>query len=249
VRFKKRVLSFLCKHNNLFLLWSRITRRKFSFAVNGVDKLISQIFNQIPGQKFYVELGAHNGVLQSNTKFLELYCGWTGILIEPVPSLYKELRKNRSAKNGFENAACFGFSFQKTQVEMQFGNLRTISLEGKNVIKDRYSHATKSLRQADLVETYNFSAPALTLNSILLKHNAPRSINFLSIDVEGGELEVLRGIDFENFSFDLIYLEVREFSQINNFLHKNGYLFVKKINDHTLYSDCLFRNSKFKVNM
>jgi hypothetical protein len=58
---------------------------------------------------FYIELGANDGVSQSNTLLLELLFGWRGVLVEPVSSLFEELRHNRSRRrNAIYRAACVG---------------------------------------------------------------------------------------------------------------------------------------------
>ena len=55
--------------------------------------IISNLFKDVSGPKFYIEIGANDGVSQSNTKYLELFYDWRGILIEPIPSVFKKLQK------------------------------------------------------------------------------------------------------------------------------------------------------------
>ena len=86
----------------------------------------------------------------------------------------------------------------------------------------------------DVVEFY---AKAKTLNSILLDSKAPKVIDFLSIDVEGSELEILKGIDFDNFKFKYILIECRDIDIISNFLSKKHYTLLKQMTHH----DYLFK--------
>ncbi len=89
-------------------------------------------------------------------------------------------------------------------------------------------------------ETFSFGAKASTLNNLLLKGSAPNLIDFLSLDVEGAELEVLKGIDFEKFRFKYIVLESRNIKLTNSFLSKHSYELVERITEN----DYLFANKK-----
>jgi len=72
------------------------------------------------------------------------------------------------------------------------------------------------------------------------KSNAPRVIDFLSLDVEGAETEVLRGVDFEKYSFKYMLIEHRDFNELEKFLGDKGYSFIEKLS----YHDYLFKNDK-----
>ena len=89
-------------------------------------------------------------------------------------------------------------------------------------------------------DVFSFGATAVTLNSILEKSKAPKEIDFLSLDVEGAELEVLKGIDFNKFSFKFMLIEVRDIKRMESFLLQHGYLLEKKFSTH----DYLFRKKK-----
>jgi FkbM family methyltransferase len=233
---------FLCKHNKVFKLYSFLIRKRYSFAINRIDVNISEKFRGVQGEKFYVEIGANDGVSQSNTKYLELYDGWKGVLIEPIPSAFEKLQKNRAAYNFFENSACCSFEFTSPYMSLMYANLMTVSLEGESDLPDRKQHAiigAGSLDPADKI--HNFSVKASTMNSILLKHGAPRVIDFLSLDVEGSEIEVLKGIDFHTFAFKYICVETRSFETIEKFLATYEYKFIEKLTSGISHSDYLFR--------
>ncbi len=78
---------------------------------------------------------------------------------------------------------------------------------------------------------------AVTLNSILIKAKAPKIIDFLSLDTEGAEFEVLNGIDFKRFSFRYMLIETYYFSKLKKFFLKKNYKYIKKIN----HNDYLFK--------
>ena len=98
---------------NRFL--SNVYGKKY-FGLNNLDEKISKYFEYKDG--YFVELGANDGITQSNTKYFELHKGWTGVLIEPSPTQYAQLKKSRSKRSKFFNCACVGFDFPKETIEL-----------------------------------------------------------------------------------------------------------------------------------
>jgi FkbM family methyltransferase len=239
---------FLVKHNSIFRIYSFLANHKKSFAINEIDVFISKLFAEVRSPKFYIELGANDGISQSNTKYLELYDGWNGILIEPIPDLFNKLIKNRSASNIFVNSACCSFNYPNSSMTFLYANLMSISLDGKSDILDRQQHAVIGSTYLNRGESsYELQVPATTLNSILLKNNAPKRINFFSLDVEGSELEVLEGIDYTEFVFEFICVETRNFRQIRQFLQGKGYEYFAQLTNNLSHSDYLFKYRKLEV--
>ena len=128
--------------NNRFA--STILGKNF-FGLNNLDKKILEYINYKDG--YFIELGANDGITQSNTKHLELFKGWHGVLIEPSPTQFKKLKKFRSKKNHFYNAACVAFDFPKDTIELIYSNLMSVALEGRNDILDPVEHAKSGEKQ------------------------------------------------------------------------------------------------------
>jgi FkbM family methyltransferase len=126
---------------------------------------------------FYVEAGANDGITQSNTMLLEKEHGWTGLLIEPSLKAYQICKQNRSSNNIIINCALVSTEETKT-VKGDFDGILMASINGE-----------RNSRQ-DL----NIEVPSYTLSQIV-KENNIKEIDFMSLDVEGYELEVLKGID------------------------------------------------------
>jgi FkbM family methyltransferase len=208
---------------------------KIFFGLNNLDKKLLEYINYEDG--YFIELGANDGITQSNTKHLELYKGWAGVLIEPSPRQFAKLKKSRSKRSHFFNCACVGFDFPKPNIELMYSNLMSVALEGANDIADPVAHAKAGESHSDKEEIYVFSAQARTLQSVLVEAKSPRLIDLLSLDVEGGELEVLRGIDFEHTNFKYIVLETRSINEIREFLNPMGYEEIAKLSHH----DYIFR--------
>jgi FkbM family methyltransferase len=227
------------EHNaKRFILNHKFLARRFGkvyFGLNKVDEKISNFFDYKYG--YFIELGANDGIQQSNTKHLELYQGWQGVLIEPSPTQFAKLKKSRSKKSKFFNCACVGFDFPKETIELMYSNLMSIALEGENDIADPVAHAKAGESHSDREEAYIFSAPARTLQSIVDEAKSPRVIDLLSLDVEGGELEVLKGINFEQTNFKYMVIETRSINEVRGFLNLKNYEEIVKLSHH----DYMFR--------
>jgi FkbM family methyltransferase len=146
---------------------------------------------------FFVEAGANDGFRQSNTYFLERYRGWRGILIEPIPELYRRCLRERP-RSRCVNAALVAPSADPT-VTMRYGDLGSHIPSG-----------SQSLETADACwgwdTPYDVTVPARTLNEILLNEGNPR-IDFVSLDLEGHEVAALRGFDLALHRPKLILIE------------------------------------------
>ena len=108
-------------------------------------------------------------------------------------------------------------------------------------LEDKDAHIQSGKKFLSSTEdVFSFGAVAETLTSILEKSNAPKEIDFLSLDVEGAELEVLKGVDFDRFSFKYMLIEVRDIKRMESFLHQYGYILEKQFSPH----DYLFKHIK-----
>ena len=209
------------------------------FAINQLDKQLEQYVNYDNG--FFVELGANDGISQSNSLYFEIKRNWSGVLIEPTPHNFLLCKEHRSAKNYIFCNACVSFDYKEKYVDIKYANLMSISENLELDLEDKDSHIQSSNKfLSNNEDVFSFGATAVTLNSILEKSKAPKEIDFLSLDVEGAELEVLKGIDFDKFSFKFMLIEVRDIKRMESFLLQHGYLLEKKFSTH----DYLFRKKK-----
>jgi FkbM family methyltransferase len=201
------------------------------FGVNEIDRDLFNLMKLKNG--FFVELGGNDGLNQSNSKHLELFRGWRGVLIEPFPENFRRMVRNRSPKSLFVNAACVSFAFPDSEMLLTYSNLMTTPLQGESDIKNRIQHAKMGsdfLPASDVVHT--FKAPAITLTQVLDNSKAPQLIDLLSLDVEGGELEVLKGVDHKKYQFRWMVVESRSPEALNEYLEKEGYTKVCQLSVH-----------------
>lgn len=208
-----------------------------SFSLNEIDVQLNKIFkNKKKG--FYVELGANDGINQSNTFFFEKFFNWSGILIEPYIENFKACKANRSPLNYFVNAACVSNSFKSDTMPLIYSNLMTIALSGDNEIMDREMHA-KSGSKFINGKNFVFNSPTRTLTSILEESKAPKMIDLLSLDVEGAEIEVLKGLDHSKYRFNYICVESRDINEMTRYLESHNYKLIRSLSSH----DYLFEDN------
>ncbi|MDC0512707.1 FkbM family methyltransferase [Gammaproteobacteria bacterium] len=207
-------------------------------ALNNLDKQLEAYCNHQDG--YYVELGANDGITQSNSFYFEKKKNWKGVLIEPSPNNYLKCRQNRDPSNKFFCNACVSFDFKEEYVEMIYANLMTVSHNLEKDIDSESSFLKRSLKYLDKYEDhFTFGAKAKTLTDLLIEADSPNIIDFLSLDVEGSEMEVLKGLDFKKFHFHFLLIESRSIDILKNFLLRHGYVLEKKFSQH----DFLFKNN------
>jgi FkbM family methyltransferase len=134
---------------------------------------------------YFVDVGAADGINLSNTHLLERRFGWRGILVEPSRAWHDQLRENRPAAVLDVRAAWreSGATLEFTQVADS--NLSTLS----SLVESDYHRETRlnNIASRYIVET-------ATLADMLAEHGAPDVVDYLSLDTEGSELDVLQGI-------------------------------------------------------
>ena len=194
-----------------------------------LDDKIIQLMNYRNG--VYIEVGAHDGINQSNTKRLEEYYGWTGILVEPSENLFLTLCANRPNDKCFQ-CALGSFEQNNTYVWGDFDGKFMSSVGGVRL--------NRPATQKTLVRSLQS-----ILDEIGIQH-----INFFSLDVEGYELNILHGIDFNRTTFDYLLVELykSEYQDVVSLLLNNGYELVGNFSNYSsnnpnliVHNDFLFK--------
>jgi len=186
----------------------------------------------------YIELGALDGVLYSNTKFYEDSLNWKGILIEPHPEKFKLLQINRPNNFLFNNLV----SCHKEPLEFRYfvdchaavsGVENTLSQLHFDMFFDSDNALNKSLPQNKI-----FIKP-VSLTEIVKETNI-KHIDLLSLDVEGHEYEVLQSWDF-SIPIDIILIETLDVQPekeelCRQILIKNNYKFITKYKHNEIFA-------------
>ena len=165
---------------------------------------------------YFVEFGATDGVLLSNSWLLEKHFSWRGICAEPNPKLFERLQQNRSCR--LSPACVYRSSGERMQFVLAdaYGGLEQLGQDDQHVDK-RNAYAAVG----DLIEVTTTS-----LMDLLDQHGAPAVIDYLSIDTEGSELAILEGIDWNRYQFRSITVEHNFTEQrqgIQQLLEAQGY--------------------------
>ena len=115
--------------------------RKFRggyYSINQLDEQLEQYVNYDNG--FYVELGANDGVSQSNSRYFETKRNWRGVLIEPSPHNFLLCKEQRSTENSIFCNACVSFDYKDKYVDIKYANLMSISENLELDLDDKDAH-------------------------------------------------------------------------------------------------------------
>jgi FkbM family methyltransferase len=180
-------------------------------------RLIAAFFGNRRG--YFVEVGANEPRERSQTWHLE-QAGWTGVLIEPQPALAAKLRAARSAQ-------VFAVACSSPD---DAGKTLPLHVAGPLSALDRERMAPGANPETVI------DVPVRTLDSVLEEAGSPPGFDFLSIDVEGHEIEVLRGFDIARWHPRLILLEdhVGDLSK-HRFLTAAGYRIIRRYENNGWY--------------
>ena len=236
----RKISNLIYKINPQFHL--DLIKRGYS-GLNGLDKKLIEVIKPLSVKHgYFIELGANDGLNQSNTYKLQKDFGWSGLLIEPSPIQFAKCVKSRTFANipAIKCAACVPFGYVDKFVEIEEANLMSVA-KGLNVSNyDAISHADIGKQfLADSRLRYQYGAIARTLTSLLDEVKAPDSIDLLSLDVEGNELAVLQGLDFNRYKPKWILVEVRS-PEIEAYLNNFSYRKHSLLTENESYADVLF---------
>ena len=228
-------LDFYRSLDNCSILYSNLPQDKrelvapflpYSKAQIAQD-LFALAYTESTSAKFFVEFGATDGVKLSNTWLLEKKLGWSGILAEPAKTWHDALTKNRSCsidKRCVAKASCLNYHF----LEVASSNDSSPELSSIEEFASNGDWAS----DIRLKNSNRYEVETISLDDLLDQHNAPKEIQFLSLDTEGSELEILQAYNFRNRTIRSICVEhnyVRETRQkINALLLSEGYKQVLK---------------------
>jgi FkbM family methyltransferase len=166
------------------------------------------------GGGYFVEFGACDGIFASNTYYLEKSQGWTGVLSEPIPHWYEDLKNNRTAKS-------YPFAVSAHhQGSVEFIEANEPGLSTIQGYEDTDRH--RLLR----VDGKRYTVETRTLSDLLHLADSPRQIDYMSMDTEGSELDILATFPFDEYTFRFISIEHNDSdnrNHIKDFMNLKGY--------------------------
>lgn len=175
-------------------------------------------YSQIGQDKYYIEnisngkkngvfldVGANNGIFENNTATLEFFYGWSGVCIEANPFLIESLQKNRPSSK-IINCAIWN---ESKEVEFEITNSNNSGIKGDllsriNTIERNKNYFTDHFDQNRLI----INIIAKTITEVAIENlTYPYNIDYMSLDVEGAEIEALKSINFEKINIDFMTVE------------------------------------------
>ena len=199
--------------------FSTIHRHPKSYSQLGAD-LIAYALHKGKKDGFYVDIGAHNGVDISNSLLFE-NLGWRGFCVEANPKTFERLRKNRKCD-------CYNLAvFSKNVGKMRLATTSADALDSLEVNLTP-KHKKRMQFEGGRDENLQFvEVQSASFGEIMAKYPSITHIDFMSLDIEGGEFEVLKGIDFDKYTFSLMAIEhngvAEAIKKITALLESKGY--------------------------
>lgn len=223
-----RLLLFLCLvifHNSGFAFYRSQCKQ---------DRFVNENFFHDKREGVFLEIGAHDGLTYSNTYFFEKNLDWTGICVEPLPERYAELVENRKCTCIQGCISDFDGISQLLMVQSPFVNVEMLS-----GLLHKYDsrHLERVQKEIDKYGgSYEVIDVKCFLLNNLLQENEITHVDFLSIDTEGGELDILKSIDFSKYEIDVILVEdnYRD-SSFERLLTVYDYSLVRRLGNDLLF--------------
>lgn len=207
----------------------------------GQDIFIARLLNFKKNGVFF-DIGANDGVTLNNTIYFEKELGWTGVAVEPVSYIFEKLQSNRSCHliNGCLSAKSGKAAFLELVGDANMYSTLKIHNTGLSArrIRKRIKRQKSQLNEV-MVNCYTFS-------ELVAKYNF-KEVDFLSLDIEGGELEILKSIDFNITPISVISVENNwRTPHIKNYLEFCGYIHLGTFEIDEIY---LFGGEELKKAM
>lgn len=197
----------------------------------GQDRFLNENFFKNKKNGIFVDIGAHDGMTGSNSFFFEKFLNWKGLCVEPIPSVYETLVKNRSC-------FCEQVAIWKENCVKKFKIIEGYS-EMLSGLTDCYHDEHKKrifneIRQFNQKEN-EILVNCVNINDLFSKFNLLK-IDFLSIDVEGCEKDILESIDHSKYTIDFLTVE-NNYNDLSfrEILKKSGFSLVKKLEIDEIY--------------
>jgi len=168
------------------------------------DKILNDIFFKNKKFGIFLDIGAHDGITLSNTFFYEKYLEWTGLCIEPIPNVFDKLKENRSCD--LINGCAY-----KTNGKILFRQLKGYSEMLSGILESFDKQHIDRIEKELQIYQQSFE-------------------DFLSLDVEGSEFEIIKTIDFDKIIIDVLLIENNyNDNTIKDYLNKHNYEFYDRI--------------------
>ncbi|MFN5423172.1 MAG: FkbM family methyltransferase [bacterium] len=207
---------------------------QLNFSQFGEDLIISHLFNQLNIKNpSYLDLGANEPRFISNTYFFYLR-GSSGVLIEPNRYLY---RKNKSVRprDIVLNVGVGAFDIPKADFYLFPNFANGLSTFSKSEAMHWSEVGMKGIGKINIKEVVQ--VPILSINSILENHFQYRYPNFVSLDIEGLDFDILKAFDFDKYKPEVFCVETMGYDENGNTYKKNEIIDYMISKEYFVYAD------------
>lgn len=202
------------------------------------DQVLNQcLFKGMRGGTF-LDVGAHDGITLNNTRFFEEELGWRGVCIEADPASFADLQRNRPTTVNLNVAA-----------GSASGTASFMQVDGYSQMLSGFADKVDSARIGREVAVHGGAARTLTVDvrrvTDILEERGIAEVHYLSLDVEGAELDVLAGIDFSAVRIHAMTVEYASREDRDQRLQLlSGFIYAGRLGSDMFFvnSDGMFAN-------
>ena len=210
VKIRNNIQSWSCSGQDIFVL------NKLNFKENG----------------FFIELGGDDGVRKSNTLTLEENYNWNGIVIEACKEMYNKCLQSR--KCIVLNDCIYSEETEIDFLDADGGPSGILGHDNKSENDKIIDRVGRTYKIEEKDGPVVLRKKTKTLNNILEENNAPQNIDYLSLDVEGAEYEILKNFSFNKWNIKILSIE-RPSHELKNLLFNNNYREICKLNQDVMF--------------
>jgi len=192
---------------------------------NQVDIILNHLNNKRDG--FFIEAGAWDGEVLSNSLHLETHFGWKGLLVEPNEGAFEAVISKK--RNAFAINCCLSNKRNAERVMFDMADVYGAIDDPDNpynadIKKNKIDYKAQGLFANTDIPHQNKEVQCLPLYSILLAIDNPK-VDFFSLDVEGSEMDVLKTIPWDKVDIELILIETAfvNITEMVTYMSENGY--------------------------
>ena len=229
---KKNLLIFYNNYYNNNDLYNSAIHKYYGLKDNNgieLDKKLDTLFNY-QDNGIFIDVGAHDGINQSNTCFFEKTRKWNGVLITPNKDKYNECIINRN--NSITNCvACVSPEYTSRTIEGDFWRL--------NGSINCYRSKSKTKETVDCATLTEILDSNLKIFKSKYSKNLKDGIDLLNIDTSAFEYDVISGLDLNKYNVEFILIEIliENYNKVTEYLLNNGYKLVSNFSNYNKHQN------------
>jgi FkbM family methyltransferase len=195
-----------------------------SYSQCGEDLIVSFLMNMLGiSRPSYLDIGAHHPTYLSNT-YLFYWRGCRGVCVEPDPELFKKIKRKRTGDKCL-NVGVGSDADAVSEMDFYIMSSRTLNTFSKAEAERYQSYGNQKIQQV-------ISIPLISVNDMIGKYFSPAP-NFVSLDVEGLDLQIIQSMDFNKYRPEVFCIETlsytenrteRKLNEIIDLMHQKNYV-------------------------